>query len=661
MLAPGAQIGHYHLEAEIGRGGMGVVYRAFDPGLQRRVALKVIAPHIASELPALARFRREAATTARLHHPNIAAAYEAGEHDGQPYIVFEWIEGEPLSALIDRAGRLPLDRALRLFDQLASALDYAHAHGVLHRDLKPDNILVTPDDQPVIIDFGLAWLATQTALTATGAFFGTPRYMAPEQFLGHNLDGRADLYSLAIVLYEMLASRPPFSDESIHALYHKHLFVEPPAISDFTPDLPTAVAYTLAQALAKRPEDRFPTGADFSVALRAPVPPNGLPPRRPLDPNALAQWLPPSVATDTQAPTQKLPLPVPDVPTPALAGGLSRLRWEWGALGLAIILFVAVVAFGVSRLSTQGSAAPPTRVVVVVTSAPSPSTVSFSVIGDPTPTPATSPTQMIPVTGGTSTAVTATPTETSVNQPAALPSAAANTPTLVAEAASPPTSAPSAQATSTEPGPTPTPARADPSATAPSSGATPTATHATVTPSATTTAMATPSQTPTLTRTRTSTLSPTSTFTLTPAPTDTATPTATAISTPTPTPTALAGCTLNGGALMVNGPELQWEVQNYGTASVIVTALDFNWPDLPVSQKLIAVRFGDSQIASDDDQRPPSVFPTEINWVGIVADRELGPDSSRTLSFLFAREPLLPTGYSVVAAFDNGCTLTAAN
>ena len=145
---------------------------------------------------------------------HIATVYEFGEHEGQPYIVFEWIEGQTLKDLLVTEGRLPLERALRLFDQCAGALDYAHQRGVIYRDIKPANIIIGIGDHTTIVDFGLAWLAAVPAITVSGSIFGTPRYMSPEQIQGERVDGRADLYSLAVVLYEMLTGQPPFDAPS---------------------------------------------------------------------------------------------------------------------------------------------------------------------------------------------------------------------------------------------------------------------------------------------------------------------------------------------------------------------------------------------------------------------------------------------------------------
>jgi outer membrane protein assembly factor BamB/predicted Ser/Thr protein kinase len=266
------EIGRFQIAEEIGRGGMGIVYRAYDPVLDRPIALKLLAPHLGDNPNALLRFHREAAHISSLKHANIALVYDYGEHEGQPYIAMEWVEGRTLKAVLQEEGPLSLDRSLRIFDQLASALDYAHQHGVIHRDLKPANIIVDEHDSPTIVDFGLAWLEDAPSLTMTGSVLGTPLYMAPEQIAGEAVDGRADLYSLAVILYEMLAGRTPFGggDAGTPVIIQQQLYASPPPISEFNPTLPDHVERALSVALSKQPGDRFATAALFAQALREP-------------------------------------------------------------------------------------------------------------------------------------------------------------------------------------------------------------------------------------------------------------------------------------------------------------------------------------------------------------------------------------------------------
>ena len=196
-------ISRFVILGDVARGGMGIVYRALDPALDRLVALKVLAPPLADDAVSRQRFNREATAVSRLKHPNLALVYEFGEHEGHPYIAFEWISGRTLRDILAETGRLPPQTALALLSQIAAALDYAHQRGIVHRDIKPANIIVNGEnggDTATVVDFGLAWLATLPSITASGSFFGTPRYMAPEQISGAAIDQTADVYSLAFML-----------------------------------------------------------------------------------------------------------------------------------------------------------------------------------------------------------------------------------------------------------------------------------------------------------------------------------------------------------------------------------------------------------------------------------------------------------------------------
>jgi len=266
-FTPGTTVGRYVIEREVGRGGMGVVYRAVDPALNRTVALKLLGPAFGDEQTTRRRFHREAASVANLKHPHIALVYEFGEHAGQPFIALEWADGRTLRDLLSE-GPLPLERVLRLFDQLAAALDYAHARGLIHRDLKPANVIIGLDDHVTIVDFGLAQLADAPALTVSSTLFGTPRYVSPEQVRGEALDGRADQYSLAVMVYEALTGKLPFESDTTPALLHHHLYTPPTPITERHPTLPACVEAALNRALSKNPTERFASLAEFGAALR---------------------------------------------------------------------------------------------------------------------------------------------------------------------------------------------------------------------------------------------------------------------------------------------------------------------------------------------------------------------------------------------------------
>ncbi|MGW0392075.1 serine/threonine-protein kinase [Streptomyces sp. NPDC003042] len=273
----GKQIAGYRVERMIGRGGMAVVYCAKDLRLDRTVALKLIAPERARDDTFRRRFTHESRVAAKIDHPHIVPIFEAGEIDGVLYIAMRYVAGPDLRALLDREGPLPVATALRIAAQVASALDAAHEHDLVHRDVKPGNILVaegTDSDHPehvYLTDFGLTKKSLSlTGFTAAGEFVGTLDYMAPEQISGRPVDGRCDLYSLACVVYESLAGGPPFDpDEDVARLLWAHQYDQPPPLSERRPGIAPAADEVLAKALAKAPEDRYGSCLEFVAALRA--------------------------------------------------------------------------------------------------------------------------------------------------------------------------------------------------------------------------------------------------------------------------------------------------------------------------------------------------------------------------------------------------------
>src|SRR5579884_2971981 len=237
-LTTGTHIGPYELEAELGRGGMARVFRARQASLNRTVALKILSPELGLDPDFAARFRHEALIAAALEHPNIVPIYDIGESNGQPFLAMRHVRGRSLAEALAQDGPFPLDRALRILGQIASALDFAHAQGVVHRDLKPGNILLEPNDHANLVDFGIARAGDGTQLTRVGQIAGTPRYMAPEQIQGATADARSDLYALGILAYELLTGRVPFSADSDVAVLHQHVYEQPVPIRTLRADVP---------------------------------------------------------------------------------------------------------------------------------------------------------------------------------------------------------------------------------------------------------------------------------------------------------------------------------------------------------------------------------------------------------------------------------------
>src|SRR5690349_9968786 len=259
----------YQVNAEIGRGGMAVVYRATDVRLKRAVAIKVLPPELAFREDVRRRFLREAQTAAQLSHPNIVPIYSVDERDGIVFFVMGLVDGESLAARIAR-GPLSIADARRILGDVAGALAYAHAHGVVHRDVKPDNILLERESgQPMVTDFGIARaVEADSRLTVTGIAVGTPAYMSPEQALGErDVDGRSDIYSLGVVAYQVLAGVLPFQAGNTPAMMMKHISETPRPLRTLRPDVPPPLEGAIARALVKRPEDRWPTATAFRDAL----------------------------------------------------------------------------------------------------------------------------------------------------------------------------------------------------------------------------------------------------------------------------------------------------------------------------------------------------------------------------------------------------------
>lgn len=248
---------------------MGMVYRAHDTLLNREVAVKVLPPELARDSEFVSRFRREAETAASLDHPHIVAIYNIGEQDGVHYLAMRLLEGQPLNQILKHSGALPPERALHITEQVARALDYAHARGVIHRDVKPANIMVGADEHVTLMDFGIAKAMTGSRLTRTGTMIGTPEYMAPEQFTGEPVDLHADVYALGVVLYEMLTGRVPFTGETPVSISHGHVYQQPAPPRQHNTHIPPAVEQVVLRGLAKRPEARYQNAGALADALRA--------------------------------------------------------------------------------------------------------------------------------------------------------------------------------------------------------------------------------------------------------------------------------------------------------------------------------------------------------------------------------------------------------
>jgi len=265
---PRTYSGRYELTHLIARGGMAQVYRAMDRQLERPVALKVLFPELSVDRTFVERFRREAQAAANLSHPNIVPVFDWGEDDGSYFIVMEYVEGRPLSAVLRDPQPMPPRQIATIGAGVAAALAFAHRHGVVHRDVKPGNVLITPDGDVKVTDFGIARaMNTEESLTQTGAVMGTAAYFSPEQAEGKGVDSRSDIYSLGVVLYEMAVGRPPFTGDSPVAVASKHVRDMPVLPREANPTVPPALEAVIMKAMAKNPDDRYGSAEELRADL----------------------------------------------------------------------------------------------------------------------------------------------------------------------------------------------------------------------------------------------------------------------------------------------------------------------------------------------------------------------------------------------------------
>jgi serine/threonine-protein kinase len=400
-----ATIGRYELRGELGRGGMARVYRAYDPNFRREVALKVLTGALLDDEEFHARFRREAETIAALEHPAIVPVYDFGEHEGQPYLVMRLMPGGSLADRLTH-GPLPDDQVLRVLGQLAPALDYAHAAGVIHRDLKPGNVLFDQAGNAYLGDFGLAKLAVGgTQLSATG-LMGTPAYMSPEQARGEkDLDARTDVYALGAMMYQTLTGRLPYDADTPIGVALKHVTDPVPTLRETRPDLPAACEQVLATAMAKLRDRRYATASALVRALGQAMT-RGAGPEPPSRPEPLATWVDP----------ERAPAPIPGASLKA-APAARRMTGVWLGVGAAALVVLGLGALGVSwvvfNLINPASATPTVAALVTAT--------AELPVTEPAPTEAVTReapgTDPAPIASATLAVATAAPSATPAYEP----------------------------------------------------------------------------------------------------------------------------------------------------------------------------------------------------------------------------------------------------
>jgi serine/threonine protein kinase len=412
----GQDIGRYHIIEQLGEGGMATVYKAFDTRLERDVAIKVIRKDAFSanmHATIFKRFEREAKALARLSHPNIVKIYDYGEYDGSPYLVMEYIPGGTLKSKMGEPFKV--GDAVRLLLPIANALEYAHEHDIIHRDVKPANILLSEKNQPVLSDFGIAKMLEGeegATLTGTGVGIGTPEYMAPEQCLGETVDKRTDIYALGIVFYELVAGRKPFMANTPMAVVHKQISDPLPRPAQFAPGLPDGVEKVIFKALAKVPDERYISMAEFSAALERLS--SSVSSQSQVQPNPFASANePPQTLRKDAIYDRSLPVVEQTLPPQKKQDRSNRNLLIGLAGGVGIILvggvLLALLAGGI-WLSGKITGSKPTI------------TRTVSIVSTSTPIPIATMTQAptLPPT----TTVTAAPTETSIVEVTTVPSTA---------------------------------------------------------------------------------------------------------------------------------------------------------------------------------------------------------------------------------------------
>ena len=395
-----ATLGEYEIQGDLGAGGMAAVFLAHDIALDRKVAIKVMHPAMVFGDGMVERFKREARTSASLSHPNIIPVYAVREAEGLVFFVMKLIQGTPLESVMHELGQLPLPMIEAILGQVGSALAYAHRRGVVHRDVKPANILIDEDGWAVVTDFGIAKVAESEGLTITGMAVGTPTYMSPEQALGGEITGATDQYALGVVAYEMLGGKPPFSGSNPMSLMYAHCHEPPPPLGELRPDCPDQLRAVVERMLEKQAADRWPSMDDMLSAM-------GLKVLAPDDPNR-SQLIEIArtgarlrLSTKVQTPRSPIPLGRTSKASPVTAAPAPRASGTWAWAGAAALLAIAAVLWIVRPASTpdpQGSG-------LADASAPSRAAPDGSVARDSSVSVSPAPAPAPPAAGSGTTAV----------------------------------------------------------------------------------------------------------------------------------------------------------------------------------------------------------------------------------------------------------------
>jgi serine/threonine protein kinase len=414
----------YQIHSLLGQGGMGVVYRAYDPVLQRTVAIKVLPPQLTIDAEFVTRFQREAIASANLRHAHIVTVYDVGQQDGEYFIIMEYLEGDTLEQWLAQHGPMPVAQASQVLDQIAGALDHAHGRGIVHRDIKPSNIMLDVQGRAVLMDFGLVRAGEGLGPTRSTTVMGTPEYMAPEQILGQAIDRRTDIYALGVVLYELLAGKTPFRHTTPIATAYAHVHEAPPPVRSVNKAVSQSIEAVVLKALAKDPTARYQSAGslarDFALATSGAMP-AGLAAQSAAAPSSKQQTVSPAGGVGRNA-----------IPPSADAGTATTVRWRQsragafvatGALALVALLLAAILW---PRAETGSSLSEPSAPSAVVVAAAATHTAAL---------PIASPTDTATATPSATRPASATPTATPSVLPTRSPTATSiktTTPTTTA-------------------------------------------------------------------------------------------------------------------------------------------------------------------------------------------------------------------------------------
>ena len=357
--------GRYEVESRLGEGGMATVFGGSDRLLGRKVAIKVLARQYAKDRTAVERFRREAQAAAGLNHPNVVSVFDTGSDDGVHYIVMERVEGRTLADIIRNEGALPPSRAADIAAGVCRALSSAHEKGMVHRDVKPGNVLLTPEGGVKVADFGIARVASVDTLTATGSVMGTASYLSPEQARGGSIDARSDIYSLGCVLYEMLTGTRASGGETPLSIAYKHVEEEPEPPSSLNPAVPPELEAVVEKAMAKDPDDRYGSAAEMARDLGEAAP------TAPLEPTAAVAQVERTdvLPVSPQGPTSTEPLPS------MVTRDVGRRWWPFAAVAGALAALALALALTLGRENPLPTASPSSTPSVEQTS-PAPTTTT---------------------------------------------------------------------------------------------------------------------------------------------------------------------------------------------------------------------------------------------------------------------------------------------